>query len=296
MVTKPETARDYHDRFRRVLAHIDAHLDDDLTLDELARVAAFSRFHFQRQFSAFFGVSAHRYLRLLRLRRASQRLACGPDATILEVALDSGFQSHEAFSRAFKREFGQTPATFRAAPRDVPSFKVHHRLTSLRSFHMLPPFSTTAVCIVDFPATRVAAIEHRGDPAHIFASVRTLVAWRRAHGLSPDKSATFAVHYDDPRSTPPEAFRLDIAVATDLPVAAGDPVVAKLIPGGRCARLRVVGGDEAVEAGFDLLYRQWLPTSGEEPRDFPPFVQRVTFAPLVAEQDAVTDIFLPLAG
>jgi len=295
MVTTPETERDYRDRFRRVLAHIDTHLDDDLSLDVLARVAAFSRFHFQRQFSAFFGLSAHRYVQLLRLRRASHLLTRGGESSILEVALDSGYQSHEAFSRAFKRAFGQTPAAFRAAPRSAPWAHLHHRLTSLRSLHMQTAFSATAVSIVDFPETRVAAVEHRGDPAHILASVHRLVAWRRAHGLSPERSATFNVHFDDPRTTPPDAFRLDIAVATDLPIAPGDPVVAKLIPGGRCARLRVVGGDEAMEAGFDFLYREWLPASGEEPRDFPPFVQRVRFPPLVAEHESVTDLFVPLA-
>ena len=58
----------YHARMQRVLDHIEQHLDDDLDLDVLSRVAAFSKFHFHRQFSALFGISPHRYVQLARMK------------------------------------------------------------------------------------------------------------------------------------------------------------------------------------------------------------------------------------
>ena len=61
----------YHARMQRVLDHIDRHLDGDLDLNAVSGVAAFSKFHFHRQFKATFGVSLHRYVQLARLRRAS---------------------------------------------------------------------------------------------------------------------------------------------------------------------------------------------------------------------------------
>jgi len=294
MASATPTEDDYRDRFRRVLAHIDAHLDDDLSLEALARVAAFSRFHFQRQFSALFGVSAHRYVQLVRMRRASYQLVREDDARILDVALDCGYQSHEAFSRAFKRVFGQTPSEFRGAPRWLSWHAIHQRLTTLRSTHMATTFTAADVELVDFPETRVAVVEHRGDPARVMGSVQRLVAWRRARGLSPDRSATFNIHYTDLHRTAPGAFRLDLAVATDQAIGADDDVVEKTIPGGRCARLRVLGGDDAMEAGYRFLYGDWLPASGHEPRDFPPFVQRVSFPPTVPAHEAVLDLFIPL--
>ena len=58
--------------------------------------------------------------------------------------------------------------------------------------------------------------------------------------------------------------------------------------------LRHVGSDDHLHAAIAYLYAQWLPRSGEEPRDFPLFVRRVRFYPDVSEHEAVVDIFLPL--
>ena len=62
-------------RMQRVLDHIDRHLDEDLDLDTLSSVAAYSKHHFHRQFTAIFGLSVHRYIQLARMKRASYRLA-----------------------------------------------------------------------------------------------------------------------------------------------------------------------------------------------------------------------------
>src|SRR5947209_13486353 len=67
--------QNYHARMQRVLDHIDRHLDGDLDLDALSSVAAYSKYHFHRQFTATFGLSVHRYVQLARMKRASYRLA-----------------------------------------------------------------------------------------------------------------------------------------------------------------------------------------------------------------------------
>ena len=58
--------------------------------------------------------------------------------------------------------------------------------------------------------------------------------------------------------------------------------------------LRLIGSGDSLEAGFDFLYREWLPQSGEDARDAPPYCQRVRFFPDVAEHEAETLLFLPL--
>jgi AraC family transcriptional regulator len=88
---------------------------------------------------------------------------------------------------------------------------------------------------------------------------------------------------------------MDLCVALKSSVPANNVgVVERTIPGGRCATLRLVGSDQGLGPTLNRLYREWLPTSGEEPRDFPPFVQRVTLYPDVPEHEAITDVFLPI--
>lgn len=283
-------------RFRKVLAHIDAHLDESLTVERLSGIAAFSKYHFHRQFTALFGLGVYKYVQLVRLRRAAYQLAFRGNLRVIEIALGSGYESHEAFSRAFKKTVGQTPTEFREKPQWDAWHAAYHPLTELRMQHMTPNELKLKVTIVDFAETQVATIEHRGDPRTIGTSVRKLIEWRKQNNLPPRLSATFNIFYDDPAATSPEAFRLDLCAATNAPVSENAfGVVQKVIPGGRCAVLRHVGSDDTLGTSVRALYSSWLPVSGEEPRDFPLFVQRVRFFPDVPEADAITDIFLPLA-
>lgn len=97
----------------RALWFIELHLNEDLSLDQVAEAAGVSRFHLSRAFGAALGTPLAAYVRGRRLSRAATALAAGaPD--ILAVALDAGYGSHEAFTRAFSQQFGLTPEQVRA--------------------------------------------------------------------------------------------------------------------------------------------------------------------------------------
>jgi AraC family transcriptional regulator len=162
-------------------------------------------------------------------------------------------------------------------------------------------FSDDQVRIVDFPATPVAILEHRGDPALIGDTIRRFIAWRKQAGLPPKVSATFNILHCDPETTPPEEYRLSLCAALPPKISGsavsdegGIGVVAGLIPAGRCAALRLLGSSDDLKPAVSFLYADWLPRSGAARRDFPIFVQRLSFFPEVPENEAVTDIFLPL--
>lgn len=104
------------DPVARALWFIESHLGGEVTLDDIADASGVSRFHLSRAFSAALGRSAMRYLRGRRLSEAARKLADGaPD--ILSVALEAGYGSHEAFSRAFRDQFGVSPDELRAQRR-----------------------------------------------------------------------------------------------------------------------------------------------------------------------------------
>lgn len=291
----PSAPSAYHRRFRKVLEHIDAHLDEELSLEVLSALSSFSKYHFHRQFSELFGLGVHKYVQLVRLRRASRQLAFRSELRVIDIALESGYESPEAFARAFKKAVGQTPSEFREQPEWIPWHATYQPLAELRSRHMTRNYSVTDVEIVRFETTRVAVLEHRGDPKLLLDSVRKFIAWRKQNRLPPKLSATFNLIYDDPAATPPQQFRFDLCAAISRPVEPNDAgVVERVIPGGRCARLRYVGSDDGMGEALTFLYAQWLPLSGEEARDFPLFLQRVRFAPEVPENESEIDFYLPL--
>jgi AraC family transcriptional regulator len=265
-------------RFRRVLEHIEAHPDGALTTERLSFVAGCSKFHFHRQFSALFGLSVGEHVRRVRLRRAAYQLAFR-QAPLLEIALAHGYASHEAFTRAFKRETGQTPSAFRLRPR--------WERSALAPVRLALPAGLAAPRIVSTPEVRLAALAHRGDPAQLGDTLRQFIAWRRQHGPSPRVSATYnLVHHD----------HVDICAAADGVAHNTFGVVPQALPAGRWAVLRHVGDDEGLQAAARWLYTAWLPGRGEEPRDFPLVLQRVRLFPDVPESQAVTDVRVLLRG
>lgn len=282
-------AESYGKRFDRILEYIDRHLDEKLSLEHLCRLANFSRYHFQRQFSEYVGLSVNRYIQLMRLRRASYQLAFNEERSIIDIALEAGFENPESFSRAFKKWLGQTPSQFRLEPAWQPwneQMRLPERQGSL----------AMDVKIIDFEETMVAVYEHRGAPALIFESVREFIDWRKTSGLSPiATSRTFGVVYDDPETTKPDAFRFDVCGEVDATVPQNPQgVITKRIPAGRCATVRHFGSPDRIAESAYYLYRNWLPESDEELRDFPMFFHYVKKVPDVSEHEQITDVYLPL--
>ncbi|MBS0266467.1 MAG: AraC family transcriptional regulator [Planctomycetes bacterium] len=100
------------DPVQKALWYVEHQLDAEISLEQIARACHVSPYHLTRAFAACFGVSLMRYVRGRRLSRAARQLADGAD-DILRLALETGYGSHEAFSRAFKEQFGRTPEQVR---------------------------------------------------------------------------------------------------------------------------------------------------------------------------------------
>jgi AraC family transcriptional regulator len=287
--------QNYQARMRRVLDHIDRHLDADLDLDGLSAVAAFSKFHFHRQFTATFGLSVHRYVQLARMKRASHQLAYMDALDVTDIALDAGYDAPDAFARAFRQRFRQSPSSFRKSPDWEPWLAAFGPLDNARSKLMQKTFTTDDVTIRDVQPTKVAIMEHRGSPETLGDTIRRFIAWRRAAGLHPRTNPTFTVWHSEGRPGQQDEYSIDLCVGIDQPIAAnGEAIDTGEIPGGRCAVLRVVGYTDNLEPAALFLYRDWLPASGEEARDYPIYCQRLSFFPEVPEHETVADVFLPL--
>lgn len=152
------------------------------------------------------------------------------------------------------------------------------------------------VTIRDMAPTKVAVLEHRGDRETLPDTIQRFIAWRKAAGLSPDTSPTFNIFRSERIPENPDDYAMDLCVGTDQPVEPNDQGMKPgTIPGGRCAVLRVVHNTHNLEPAALYLYRDWLPASGEEARDFPIYCRRhFTFFPNAPVHDVVVELFLPL--
>ena len=283
-------AENYRRRMARVLDHIDRHSDSNLRLEALAEVAAFSKFHFHRQFRASFGIPVLRYVRLSRLKRAAFALACRPDMSIIEVALAAGFQTPDSFAKVFRSEFGTSPSQFRAEP-DWTAWQAAIVPRDQARRMSMTQYSPDDVEIVDFAELPILSMFHHGPPGQLNASIGRFIAWRRENGAGPQRTRTFNIFHPEADDEP----RVELACSRLPGLAATGPVDAGTIPGGRCARLRLSGRSDDLEAPATFLYRDWLPASGEQVRDYPLFCERSNFGPGIDENQMVTELYLPLA-
>ncbi|TMP80166.1 AraC family transcriptional regulator [Pseudoalteromonas phenolica] len=277
-------------RISLVCDYINQHLDDELTVSLLSDVAALSKFHFHRVFMAFMGVNVGKYILLARLKRASFRLAFERDIKIIDIALEAKFDSAEAFSRAFKRTFEQSPSKFR-------------QVANWPSWYDVFDFSPQPieqqimqVDIINFEQINIAFLEHKGAANRIFETAEQFIAWRQNSGLSPlNTSRTFGMPNGDPEAMAEDAFRFKLcgSVNADIPDNAFG-VENGIIPHMRCAKVRHLGSHNNMEQTIRWLYQQWLPQSGELPSDQCCFFEYHNFVHQVDECDLITDIYLPL--
>ncbi|HSL46156.1 MAG TPA: AraC family transcriptional regulator [Anaerolineales bacterium] len=112
MLSEAQILQDHSACIDDVMRYIRAHIHEPLDRETLAAVAGFSIPHFHRVFTAHVGESAISYIRRMRLERAARKLRMGA-VDITEVALSAGYDSHAAFSKAFKQQFGLSPSEFR---------------------------------------------------------------------------------------------------------------------------------------------------------------------------------------
>src|SRR5437773_338747 len=164
---KDSTLQFYKERLLRVLVHIQQHLDEPPSLEELARLACLSPYHFHHVFTGMLHESLGNHMRRLRLERAASRLKL-TQLPVVEIAFEAGYETHEAFSRAFRKSFGLSPIAFRR--RDglkmqiqIPSgvhYQDRKRLASFRAVQV--GGKTMNVKIKELKPMRVAFMRHLG--------------------------------------------------------------------------------------------------------------------------------------
>jgi AraC family transcriptional regulator len=262
---------DYVERVNRVLDHVQRHIGEPLRLEDLARVACFSPYHFHRVFKALVGEPLNAFIKRLRLERAVYLLAHGDSPSLTDVAFACGFSSSSDFSRSFRKHFGVPPSVF-----DVDSFRRSQRARlqeSLappgeRRLERLPAGENPDGFVArlrEAPARRVAYVRvwRPFEGSRVMETAARLVDWATERGLAGGQWLGYM--WEDPEIVDLEKCRYDVAVEVPDDFRAQGEVGVMDFPAMTLAEVAIAGPIELEQRAIDWLYGTWLPRSGRLP-------------------------------
>ena len=286
---------DYKKRVLRVLVHIQQHLDEPLELDDLARVACFSPYHFHRIFTGMTGESVKAHIRRLRLERAAWQLKHGR-LPVLDIALAAGYESHEAFTRAFQAAFAMAPSRYRSASGALHALLTPSRVHWERLNFRLNRAGLNAmnVQIKTVNPMRVAFMRHAGPYNEAGDTWEKLCLALGKEGLIGGDSQFIGVSYDDPEVTPPDKIRYDACITVNERFAAAGDIGVQTLPGGLYAMTTHFGPYDGLAKTYSRLFGQWLPRSGRRLGPGPCFESYLNSPENTEPEDLLTDVYLPL--
>ncbi|MBR0942367.1 AraC family transcriptional regulator [Bradyrhizobium liaoningense] len=245
-----------------------SHLAEPMTLDEIAAISGVSRFHIVRAFAAATGLPVMRYVRARRLTEAARSLANGaPD--ILSLALEADYGSHEAFTRAFRDQFGTTPETVRAATcLDQLKLQEPILMDSTMLDHLVPPrFETAKAFLVAGPAERISCDNGAAIPGlwHRFHQEVADIPARVGQGKS--QVAYGVCCNGDDSGNFDYIAGVEVADFSDLPRRFG----RIRIPEQRYAVFTHAEHVASIRRTVNTIWNQWLPAFGLKAADAPNF-------------------------
>ena len=265
---KPDTRAFYLDAVTRVLRPLVSQLDAAPDLSALAAQAQMSPYHFHRVFRGMVGETPLELLRRLRLERAAHVL-CTTEQAVTQVAFASGFETHEAFTRAFRTAFGESPSAFRQNPR------ARAHLTAPSGLHfdtaditaVFVPRNTGGqfmdVHLEHLPPLRLATVLHTGPFNQIGAAFERLGAIAGRAGLYAHPGAMMVATYDDdPEGKPAEELRSRAGISIPDGIPMPDGLEEQRIPGGAYACHTHMGGYETLGDVWSRFMGEALPASG----------------------------------
>jgi AraC family transcriptional regulator len=249
---------------RKALWFIEAHFSGDIALGDVAAVGGVSPHHMTRAFGAVTGYSVMRYVRARRLSEAARHLANGaPD--ILEVALEAGYGSHEAFTRAFREQFGTTPERVRGQ-RHLGNIELVEpmRMDETADARLEPP---------RFETGRPLLIAGLGECYTFAADAGIPAQWQRFQpyiGNIPGqvgRTAYGVCHNADGDGNFEYVCGVEVRDFSGLP-----PELSRVrVPARRYAVFSHRGHVSSVRGTVSAIWNQWLPESGHQAADAPNF-------------------------
>lgn len=257
---------DYIEKMAKATAYIEAHLQETIFLDAVAKAAALSPYHFHRIFGAVLGEPFGEYVRRRKLHEAAEELL-EKKRKIVDIALDYGFESHEGFSRSFKKMYGQTPGEFRKT--GARPFVFQRRPVTRQMLEHYSQGIALAPKLTDKPSLALAGLETSGGVTP--AAIMTLWA-RLIEKLGDGKNQVTEAYgisdlirrYDLKRTECKDKYTYFAGIPIRRHSRFPGAFIKKRLPEQRYAVFTHTASVERLEETYRYIYGTWLFQSGLE--------------------------------
>ena len=288
---EPKTSRsEYISRINKTLDYIDSNIENLMTLGELASVANFSKYHFNRIFHSIVGETPFQFIQRVKIEKAAMLLLTNRKMTVSGIATKCGFSDLSVFSRNFKSCFGVSPTSYRAnkpqnsnlsqtvskgsqaEAKAVPYFCPELQTIKWRTNMKL----NKSVEIKELPKMTLAYIRHigpyKGDDKLFEGLWNRLFAWAGPRGLIGGKDfRSLVIYHDDPGVTIEDKLRMSVCI-TVPPETKVDGEIGKMeLEAAKYVIARFEVNAQQFQEAWDWLYGEWFPASGYQPDEKPCF-------------------------
>lgn len=279
------THQEYFKAINRAVDFINEHLNEPINLYDLAGIVNISGFHFHRIFKALMSENPGEYIQRLRLEKAMFKLQT-TKLTLTEIAEQTGYQSPHALSKAFKKRFGVPPSVYRTQPSDltVP-------VESPAFVNVEPEIREIAPKQV-FTVKVINPFENKNAFVHAW---KKLIAFMDVNGIPDDKHEYLSLSRDISTITHPERCRSYVCITANPAIKPKGEFGKQTIAGGLYAVFTYKGAYRNLELLYCFIYRSWLPKSKYGLRDICFFEKFLNSPDVVAQDELLTEIYIPVA-
>jgi len=255
-----------------------------MTLGELASVANFSKYHFNRIFHSIVGETPFQFIQRVRIERAAMLMLTNRKMTVSEVALRCGFTDLSVFSRNFKASFGVSPTRYRADKPQNSNFSQTDSNTRQADGRAIPYFCpelqtikwrtnmklNKSVEIRELPKMTLAYIRHigpyKGDDQLFQNLWNRLFAWAGPRGLIGGRDfRSLVIYHDDPNVTIEDKLRMSVCITVPPETKVDGEIGRMELEAARYVIARFEVNAQQFQEAWDWLYGEWFPASGYQP-------------------------------
>lgn len=282
--------REYVSRINRTFDYIENNIEQSFTLEELANVANFSKYHFSRIFQSIVGETPFQFILRVRLEKAAMLIINNKSRNISDIAFQCGFSDISIFSRNFKTYFKISASEYRVKKanhsnlsqqdsnyRQLEEKPIQYFCSELKTIKWRTNMKLNkSVEVKELPKMTVAYIRHigpyKGDEK-LFENIwNRLFSWAGPRGLIGGKDfKSLIIYHDDPNVTIEDKLRMSVCITVPADTKVENEVGKMEIDAAKYVIARFELTAQDFHQAWSWVYGQWFPTSGYQPDDKPCF-------------------------